>query len=58
MLNDPRPNKKLLVLDIDYTFFDHRSTAASALELKRPFINEMLVREIFILITGNGVPLL
>jgi len=24
---DPRPGKKLLVLDIDYTLFDHRSTA-------------------------------
>lgn len=26
-LNPPRPNKKLLVLDIDYTLFDHRSVA-------------------------------
>ena len=23
VLNEPRPNKKLLVLDIDYTIFDH-----------------------------------
>ena len=26
-LNPPRDGKKLLVLDIDYTLFDHRSTA-------------------------------
>lgn len=28
-LNPPRPDKKLLVLDIDYTLFDHRSVAES-----------------------------
>ncbi|KAF9626354.1 hypothetical protein IFM89_032408 [Coptis chinensis] len=28
--------KKLLVLDIDYTLFDHRSTAKNPLELMRP----------------------
>lgn len=27
MLNEPRADKKLLVLDIDYTLFDHRSVA-------------------------------
>lgn len=27
MLNEPRPDKKLLVLDIDYTLFDHKSAA-------------------------------
>lgn len=27
MLNEPRAGKKLLVLDIDYTLFDHRSVA-------------------------------
>lgn len=26
-LNPPRENKRLLVLDIDYTLYDHRSTA-------------------------------
>eukprot|EP01129_Flabellula_baltica_P017205 TRINITY_DN9467_c0_g1_i1.p1 TRINITY_DN9467_c0_g1~~TRINITY_DN9467_c0_g1_i1.p1 ORF type:complete len:327 (-),score=48.93 TRINITY_DN9467_c0_g1_i1:19-915(-) len=41
-LSAPRPDKKLLVLDIDYTFFDHRSTASNPLVLKRPFMNEML----------------
>eukprot|EP01130_Rhizamoeba_saxonica_P002162 TRINITY_DN11974_c0_g1_i1.p1 TRINITY_DN11974_c0_g1~~TRINITY_DN11974_c0_g1_i1.p1 ORF type:complete len:340 (-),score=72.01 TRINITY_DN11974_c0_g1_i1:73-1053(-) len=41
-MNDPRPGKKLLVLDIDYTFFDHRSPASNPLVLKRPFMNEML----------------
>ncbi|OQR71893.1 ubiquitin domain-containing CTD phosphatase 1-like [Tropilaelaps mercedesae] len=38
----PREAKKLLVLDIDYTLFDHRSSAESAAELKRPFLHEFL----------------
>lgn len=42
MLNEPRPNKKLLVLDIDYTLFDHRSVAQSADELARPYLHEFL----------------
>ncbi|KAG4065738.1 hypothetical protein HA402_012416 [Bradysia odoriphaga] len=41
-LNPPRPDKKLLVLDIDYTLFDHRSVAESAAELMRPFLHEFL----------------
>nr|CAG4644154.1 EOG090X0A5K [Lepidurus arcticus] len=40
--NPPRPGKKLLVLDIDYTLFDHRSSAESANELMRPFLHEFL----------------
>eukprot|EP00850_Spirogloea_muscicola_P008781 SM000047S16920 [mRNA] locus=s47:790912:793248:- [translate_table: standard] len=35
-INPPREGKKLLVLDIDYTLFDHRSIAESSLELMRP----------------------
>lgn len=42
MLNQPRQNKKLLVLDIDYTLFDHRTTAQSASELMRPYLHEFL----------------
>lgn len=42
MLNDPRPGKKLLVLDIDYTLFDHRSVAESGLELMRPYLHDFL----------------
>lgn len=42
ILNQPRPNKKLLVLDIDYTLFDHRSTAQTAAELMRPYLHEFL----------------
>lgn len=42
MLNDPRPGKKLLVLDIDYTLFDHRSAAESGLELMRPYLHDFL----------------
>ena len=37
-----RPGKKLLVLDIDYTLFDHRSTAETGYELMRPFLHEFL----------------
>ena len=38
----PRAGKKLLVLDVDYTFFDHRSPAETAAELMRPFLHEFL----------------
>ena len=34
--NPCRKGKKLLVLDIDYTLFDHRSTAENPLQLMRP----------------------
>lgn len=42
MINEPRPGKKLLVLDIDYTLFDHRSSAESGYELMRPYLHEFL----------------
>lgn len=42
IFNNPRPGKKLLVLDIDYTLFDHRSVASSCLELMRPYLHEFL----------------
>nr|CAG4645689.1 EOG090X0A5K [Lynceus sp. MCZ IZ 141354] len=42
ILNEPRPGKKLLVLDIDYTLFDHRSAAETGNELMRPFLHEFL----------------
>ncbi|XP_043265715.1 ubiquitin-like domain-containing CTD phosphatase 1 [Colletes gigas] len=42
-LNPLRPGKKLLVLDIDYTLFDHRSTAQSGVELMRPYLHEFLM---------------
>lgn len=41
-LCEPRPSKKLLVLDIDYTLFDHRTTAESPLQLMRPYLHEFL----------------
>lgn len=41
--NPFREGKKLLVLDIDYTLFDHRSTAESGVELMRPFLHEFLM---------------
>jgi len=40
--NEPREGKKLLVLDIDYTLFDHRSPAENGTELMRPFLHEFL----------------
>ena len=42
LLAEPRPGKKLLVLDIDYTLFDHVSSAERPLELRRPFLLEFL----------------
>ncbi|KAJ8952778.1 hypothetical protein NQ318_008095 [Aromia moschata] len=42
ILNEFRPNKNLLVLDIDYTLFDHRSVAQSGAELMRPYLHEFL----------------
>jgi ubiquitin-like domain-containing CTD phosphatase 1 len=41
-LQPPRPGKKLLVLDIDYTLFDHRSTAETPQELARPHLHAFL----------------
>lgn len=43
MLSEPRPGKKLLVLDIDYTLFDHRSSAETGAELMRPYLHEFLI---------------
>ena len=42
ILNEPREGKKLLVLDIDYTLFDHRSAAETGAELMRPYLHEFL----------------
>ncbi|XP_060555467.1 ubiquitin-like domain-containing CTD phosphatase 1 [Ruditapes philippinarum] len=42
IITEPRDGKKLLVLDIDYTLFDHRSVAETANELIRPFLHEFL----------------
>lgn len=41
-INPSREGKKLLVLDIDYTLFDHRSVAEAGWELMRPFLHEFL----------------
>ncbi|XP_050376567.1 ubiquitin-like domain-containing CTD phosphatase [Argentina anserina] len=40
--NPCRQGKKLLVLDIDYTLFDHRSTAENPVQLMRPYLHEFL----------------
>jgi ubiquitin-like domain-containing CTD phosphatase 1 len=44
ILNEPRQGKKLLVLDIDYTLFDHRSAAETGAELMRPYLHEFLTK--------------
>lgn len=41
-LSPPREGKHLLVLDIDYTLFDHRSPAEQGTELMRPYLHEFL----------------
>jgi len=40
--NDFREGKKMLVLDIDYTLFDHKSCAERGIELMRPGLHEFL----------------
>lgn len=42
IMNEPRPGKRLLVLDLDYTLFDCRSTAPSIAELGRPGLHAFL----------------
>ncbi|KAL3699867.1 hypothetical protein R1sor_017889 [Riccia sorocarpa] len=42
LLSPCRPGKKCLVLDIDYTLFDHRSAAENPKELMRPYLHEFL----------------
>lgn len=41
-INPSRPNKKLLVLDIDYTIFDMKATTYDVNKLKRPYTDYML----------------
>lgn len=42
VLNPPRAGKKLLVLDVDCTLFDHRSVVDRVLDLMRPYLHEFL----------------
>jgi len=41
-INQPRPNKKLLVLDLDYTLFDMKSRSDDYSSLRRPHTHEFL----------------
>ena len=41
---EPRVGAKMLVLDIDYTLFDHRTPAERPEEIARPFLHEFLTR--------------
>mmetsp|Transcript_15014 Transcript_15014/g.35411 ORF Transcript_15014/g.35411 Transcript_15014/m.35411 type:complete len:330 (-) Transcript_15014:119-1108(-) len=41
-INPPRPGKKLLVLDLDYTLLDFKSTAERIEDLKRPYTDWFL----------------
>ena len=38
VINPPRPGKRLLVLDIDFTIFDCRSQSPTIDVLKRPYL--------------------
>ena len=42
IINELREDKKLLVLDIDYTLFDHRTPAETGQELMRPHLHDFL----------------
>eukprot|EP01006_Ploeotia_vitrea_P034854 TRINITY_DN65807_c5_g1_i1.p1 TRINITY_DN65807_c5_g1~~TRINITY_DN65807_c5_g1_i1.p1 ORF type:complete len:384 (-),score=49.09 TRINITY_DN65807_c5_g1_i1:168-1319(-) len=42
LINPPRKGKRLLVLDIDYTIFDCKSTAETIHVLKRPYLDNFL----------------
>lgn len=42
ILNPLREDKKLLVLDIDYTLFDHKTPAETGAELMRPHLHDFL----------------
>lgn len=42
IINPPRDGKKLLVLDLDFTLFDCRSTAANFQDLARPGLHQFL----------------
>uniref|UniRef100_A0A6U2C421 protein-serine/threonine phosphatase n=1 Tax=Hemiselmis andersenii TaxID=464988 RepID=A0A6U2C421_HEMAN len=42
IISEPRPGKKLLVLDLDYTLLDFKGTAENMNELKRPYCDELL----------------
>jgi ubiquitin-like domain-containing CTD phosphatase 1 len=39
---EPAGSKKLLVLDVDYTFYDHHSPADAIEQLRRPYLHEFL----------------
>ncbi|TGZ69536.1 hypothetical protein CRM22_003689 [Opisthorchis felineus] len=43
-LCEPRMGKRLLVLDVDYTIFDHLTPAENARQLARPYLFEFLKR--------------
>ena len=42
IISDLREDKKLLVLDIDYTLFDHKTPAETGAELMRPYLHDFL----------------
>lgn len=42
ILNEPRPGKKLLVLDVDGTLFDNWSVGEKGGDLMRPYLHEFL----------------
>ncbi len=54
-INPLREGKKLLVLDLDYTLFDCKSSANSISELMRPGMHEFLVKSFSNMTTTNDI---
>nr|KAJ3413603.1 hypothetical protein HK105_002034 [Polyrhizophydium stewartii] len=42
IINEPRPNRRLLVLDLDYTLFDCKTPSNNIMDLARPGLHEFL----------------
>ncbi|KAI8324489.1 HAD-superfamily subfamily IIID h, partial [Martensiomyces pterosporus] len=42
IINPPRPGKKLVVLDLDYTLFDCKNVSGNVLDMARPGLHEFL----------------
>ncbi|KAJ2598517.1 hypothetical protein GGF40_002086 [Coemansia sp. RSA 1286] len=42
LLNAPRPGKRLLVLDLDYTLFDCKNVSGNVADMARPGLHELL----------------
>lgn len=55
IINELREDKKLLVLDIDYTLFDHRTPAETGAELMRPHLHDFLTSAYKVRCLNNNI---